>query len=237
MPPSLPPPPNRLLEALLRHCGPLDRRRIDSVTLPVGHTVYVVGQTMSHVYFPTAGVLSVLVQLENGESAESLSVGNEGFVGLPVWLGLKRSVDRVILQAPGEMRRISARAFCDLIDGSRGASRLLKHFAAYTLQAAYRAVVCNTHHTVRERACRWILAMADRARSPQLQLRHALLAHMLGVQRPTVSDMASGLRREGVLDYRRTRITILDRPRLEQRACECYRVMNELYAQLVEPLL
>lgn len=192
---------------------------------------------MSHVYFPTAGVLSILVQLENGESAESLSVGNEGFIGLPVWLGQKRSVDRVILQAPGEVRRISTRVFCDLIDGSRGASRLLKHFAAYTLQAAYRAVVCNTHHSVRERACRWILAAADRAQSSQLQMSHGLLAHMLGVQRPTVSEVASGLRREGVLGYRRTSVTILDRARLELRACECYRAMNDLYGRLVEPLL
>lgn len=230
------PPPNRLLEALLRHCK-APQPRIDSVTFPVGHTVYVVGQAMSHVYFPTAGVLSILVQLENGESAESLSVGNEGFIGLPVWFGLQRSVDRVMLQAPGEVRRISTRVFCDLIEGSRGASRLLKHFTAYTLQAAYRAVVCNAHHSVRERACRWILATADRARSSQLRLSHALLAHMLGVQRPTVSDVAGGLRREGVLGYRRTRVTILDRGRLEQGACECYRAMNDLYAQLVEPLL
>lgn len=236
----LPPPTaptNRLLDALLRHCRPLGGRRLESVSLPVGHTVYVVGQTLSHVYFPTAGVLSVLVQLENGESVESLSVGNEGFIGLPVWLGLKRSVDRVILQAPGELRRMSARTFCDLIDDSRGASRLLKHFTAYTLQAAYRAVVCNTHHGVRERACRWILAMADRAQSPQLQLGHALLAHMLGVHRPTVSEVASDLRREGVLAYRRGIVTILDRRRLEQCACECYGAITELYARLVAPLL
>jgi CRP-like cAMP-binding protein len=236
MPSSQPAPPNRLLQALLRHCR-APHARADTVNLPVGHTVYVVGQTISHVYFPTGGVLSILVQLENGESAESVSVGNEGFVGLPVWLGQKRSVDHVTLQAPGEMRRMSVRTFCDLIEDSRGASRLLKHFAAYSLQAAYRAVVCNTHHGVGERMCRWILSTADRARSRELQLSHALLAHMLGVQRPTVSDAAIGLRRAGVLDYRRTRITILDRQRLEQRACECYRAMKDLYAQLVVPLL
>ncbi|HVS78466.1 MAG TPA: Crp/Fnr family transcriptional regulator [Steroidobacteraceae bacterium] len=233
---SPPPPPNRLLEALLRNCKAL-HARIEPVSFPVGHTVYVVGQAMTHVYFPTSGVLSILVQLENGESAECLSVGNEGFIGLPVWLGQKRSIDQVIQQAPGETRRISARAFCDLIEGSRGATRLLKHFAAYSLQAAYRGVVCNTHHSVSERVCRWILATADRARSSQLQLSHALLAHMLGVQRPTVTDVASGLKREGVLSYRRAAITILDRHQLERRACECYRVMNELYAQLVAPLL
>lgn len=232
----LPPPPNRILEALLRHCK-APGAQIDTVSFPVGHTVYVVGQTMSHVYFPTAGVLSILVQLENGDSAESLSVGNEGFIGLPVWFGLKRSVARVILQAPGEMRRIPARTFCGLIEDNRGASRLLQHFAAYSLQAAYRAVVCNTHHGVSERMCRRILATADRARSSELQLSHALLAHMLGVQRPTVSEAASELKREGVLGYRRTRITILDRRGLEQRACECYRAMLELYARLVEPLL
>lgn len=231
-----PPAPNRLLDALLRHCKALHTRS-DPVSFPVGHTVYVVGQTMSHVYFPTQGVLSVLVQLENGETAEALSVGNEGFVGLPVWFGQKRSADRVIQQAPGEVRRISARAFCDLIEDSKGASRLLKHFTAYSLQAAYRAVVCNTHHSVRQRACRWILAMADRAPAAKLQLSHALLAHMLGVQRPTVSDVASRLKREGVLGYRRATIAILDRRRLEECACECYRVLNDLYAQLVEPLL
>ncbi|MGH8298569.1 MAG: Crp/Fnr family transcriptional regulator [Steroidobacteraceae bacterium] len=229
-------PPNRLLEALLRHCKAF-HIRTDPVSFPVGHAVYVVGQTLSHVYFPTVGVLSVVLQLENGESAEALTVGNEGFVGLPVWLGLKRSVERVIQQAPGEVRRIPTRAFCDLIEDSRGASRLLKRFAAYSLQAAYRAVVCNTHHTVRQRACRWILATADRAQAGQLQLSHALLAQMLGAQRPTVSEVANRLRREGVLGYRRAMITVLDRGRLEERACECYRVMNDLYAQLVAPLL
>jgi CRP-like cAMP-binding protein len=231
-----PPGPNRLLDTLLRHCRAL-HTRTDPVSFPVGHTVYVVGQTMSHVYFPTAGVLSVVVQLENGETAEALSVGNEGFIGLPVWFGQRKSVDRVVQHAPGEVRRLSSRAFCDLIENSRGASRLLKHFAAYSLQSAYRAVVCNTHHTVMQRACRWILAMADRAPSAQLQLSQALLAHMLGVQRPTVSDVASGLKRDGVLGYRRRTITILDRARLEGRACECYHVLNDLYAQLVEPLL
>lgn len=231
-----PPTPNRLLEALLRHCKAV-HTRADPVSFPVGHTVYVVGQNMSHVYFPTEGVLSVLVQLENGETAEALSVGNEGFVGLPIWFGQKRSVDRVIQQTPGEVRRISARGFCDLIENSKGASRLLKHFTAYSLQAAYRAVVCNTHHSVRQRACRWILAMSDRAPAGELRLSHALLAHMLGVQRPTVSDVASRLKREGVLGYRRATLTILDRGRLQQCACECYSVLNDLYAQLVEPVL
>lgn len=231
-----PSPQNRLLEALLRHCRTPDIQS-DPVSFPVGHTVYVIGQTMSHVYFPTVGVLSVMVQLENGESAEALSVGNEGFIGLPVWLGHKRSVERVVQQAPGEVRRIPAHIFCDMLESSREASRLLKHFTTYSLQAAYRAVVCNTHHTVRQRACRWILAMADRAGSGRLQLSHALLAYMLGVQRPTVSDVAARLKREGMLGYQRAVITLLDRGRLEQQACECYRVLKGLYAQLVQPLL
>lgn len=231
-----PSPPNRLLEALLRHCKIPDLPS-DCVSFPVGHAVYVVGQTMSHVYFPTAGVLSVMLQLENGESAEALSVGNEGFIGLPVWLGQSKSVERVIQQAPGEVQRLPARVFCDLLEGNREAARLLKHFATYNLQAAYRAVVCNTHHTVRQRACRWILAMADRAGAGRLQLSHALLAHMLGVQRPTVSDVASRSKREGTLGYQRTVITILDRDRLEQQACECYHAMKRLYSQLVEPML
>lgn len=231
-----PAPPNRLLESLLRHCKASDIPA-DTVSFPVGQAVYLVGQTMSYVYFPTVGVLSVIVQLENGESAEALSVGNEGFVGLPVWLGQKKSVERVIQQAPGAVRRIPARTFCDLIEDSTEASRLLKHFATYSLQAAYRAVVCNTHHTVRQRACRWILAMADRAGSGRLQLSHALLAHMLGVHRPTISDVASRLKQEGILGYQRTVITILDRGRLEQQACECYHVMKDLYARVVGPLL
>jgi len=229
-------PQNRLLGALLRHCRTSDIQT-DRVSFPVGHTVYAVGQAMSHVYFPTGGVLSVMVQLENGESAEALSVGNEGFIGLPVWLGQKSSIERVIQQAPGEVRRIPARIFCDLLEGNGEASRLLKRFTTYSLQAAYRAVVCNTHHTVRQRACRWILAMADRAGSGRLQLSHALLAHMLGVQRPTISDVAGRLKREGTIGYRRAVITMLDRGRLEQQACECYQALKGLYAQVVEPLL
>lgn len=180
MPAAPSPNRNRFFAALLRGSRKL-AGRVEAVDYPVGHLLYVVGQRLEHVYFPTSGVLSILVQLENGEGAEALTIGNEGLVGLPIWLGLRTSVEQIIQQAPGEVQRIAAGAFCDMIEESRAATRLLKHFAAYSFQAAYRAVVCSTHHSVEQRACRWILATSDRSRSPQLQLSQALLAHMLGV--------------------------------------------------------
>lgn len=229
-------PTNRLLEALLRTCKSVPDR-IETVSFAPRHVIYRVGDRLPHVYFPVDGVLSVIVQLANGESAEALSVGNEGLIGLQVWLGQKKSTEQVVQQSRGEFRRLSSRTFSRMIEGCREAERLLKRFTIYSLQAAHQSVVCGLHHNVEQRAARWILTVADRVGSLELSLGQQLLAHMLGVQRQTVSNVANGLQRQGILRYHRAALTITNQAALKNRACECYDALNELRRELLEPLL
>lgn len=227
--------PNRLLDSIKRSCALEDS--IESVSFPVGHEIAAPGKPLRHFYFPTSGVLSALVQLQEGETAETLVIGSEGMVGLPVWLGLSTSLEHILQQAPGEILRIPARVFCKRIIGSRRTERLLKRFTAYSLRFGSQGVVCNSHHDVRQRACRWLLDMADRAHSDALNLTQSLLAHMLGVRRQSVSDLYAELQRSGLIRHGRSEIQILDRKALESVACECHREMKQLYEQLVGSVL
>jgi CRP-like cAMP-binding protein len=205
--------------------------------VPAGTALMKAGRTVSHVYFPTTGVVSVLVGTSTGESADALTVGNEGMVGLAVWLGIRRSLDTVVQQIPGEMIRFGAQEFCDRLEANRKVRKLLNHYAGYSLRYSHQNAVCNAHHSVEQRACRWLVNTADRARSTLIVVTQATLAEMLGVRRQSIGELAVALQREGLIVYRRNEITILDRRALEGRACECYRSTVQLYREVVEPLL
>lgn len=207
------------------------------MSFAVGHEIAAPGKPLGHFYFPTSGVLSALVQLQEGQTAETLVIGSEGMVGLSVWLGLSTSLEHIWQQAPGEILRIPARVFCKRIIGSRRAERLLKRFTAYSLRFGAQCAACNSHHDVRQRACRWLLDMADRSHSDALNLTQSLLAHMLGVRRQSVSDLYAKLQRSQLIRSRRSGIEILDRRGLEGLACECYRDMRRLYDQLISSAL
>lgn len=223
---------NRLLESILRDCRGL-APHIESISFDLGHELYATGDRLTHVYFPTKGVLSTLIQLRDGGSAETLTVGSEGFVGLPVFLGVTRSLEQVLQQGPGELLRITSRTFCREIAGHRRTETLLKRFAAYRLCVATQNVACNARHDIRQRTCRWILSTADRTHSNDVQLSQALLAEMLGVRRQSVGTIAVELKRAGMIDSRRSRIRILDRRRLRDCACECYEEARSLFDELV----
>ena len=229
-------PANRIFNALLRDCPDL-RRRAVTVQPAVGSTVFDVGQRLSHVYFPTGGVLSVLVQLADGSTVEAATIGNEGFLGLAVWFGLHTSPDHVVQQVGGELQRVPAAAFCSAIEGSRRARRLFKHFAAYSLRAGHQQAVCNAHHALPPRLCRALLTASDRAGSRALDISQALLAERLGVRRQGVSEALSQLAQRGLVDVGRGSVRLLDRRALEARACECYGALGRLYDRLVEPAL
>jgi CRP-like cAMP-binding protein len=223
---------NRLLNSIVRDC-PVLRDKIETVNFPVGHEICAPYQPLKHIYFPTEGVLSTLVELGEGGSAESQTVGNEGMVGLPVWFGVPKNLEQVLQQADGEVARVRARVFCDAIPGHRHTERLLKRFAAYSLRFTSQNLVCNVHHEVPQRLCRWLLSSADRVGARDLKLTQNLLARMLGVRRQTVGEVALDLQRRGLISYRRQSIHIADRQRLESQACECYADMKRLYADLV----
>jgi CRP-like cAMP-binding protein len=223
---------NRLLNTILRDC-PVLRDKVDTVSFPVGHELCAPNQPLKHLYFPTGGVLSTLVELRDGGSTESLTVGNEGMIGLPIWLGLRRNLEQVLQQGPGEVARLRAREFCDAIPGHRRTERLLKRFTAYRLRFGSQNMVCNAHHDVTQRLCRWLMICADRVGARELNMTQSLLARMLGVRRQTVGEVAVDLQSKGLISYRRSDILITDRHGLEALACECYSEMKRLYEELV----
>jgi CRP-like cAMP-binding protein len=228
---------NLLLKALLRDCRSI-RKNLERVTYPLGYVVALQNRPLTHVYFPTGGsVLSVLLQLKDGGTAEAMTVSKEGMIGLPIWLGIERSLSQIVQQGPGELLRISGRAFCRGIEGSKRATTLLKHFTAYSLRFAYQTAVCNAHHSVEQRMCRWLLITADRLEVSKIRLSQALLAYMLGARRQSVGAAAEKLRDEGLISYRRANIEIADRLELEKRSCECYHALRHAYGELVGALL
>lgn len=227
---------NRLLNSILRDCPAL-RAKVETVNYPVGYEICGPNQPLRHVYFPTHGVLSTLVELKEGTSAESQTVGNEGMIGLPVWFGVRTSLEQVLQQADGAVARVRARDFCDAIPGRRHTERLLKRFAAYSLRLGSQNLVCNAHHAVRQRLCRWLLSSADRVGPRDLNLTQNLLARMLGVRRQTVGEIVVDLQRQGLISYGRRSIRIADRRRLGSLACECYSDTKRLYEELVVAVL
>jgi CRP-like cAMP-binding protein len=228
---------NLLLNALSRDSRSL-RKNLERVTYPLGHIVELQNRPLRHVYFPTDGiVLSVLLQLKDGRAAEAMTVSKEGLIGLPIWLGIERSPSQIVQQGPGELLRISGRAFCRGIEGSKRATMLLKHFTAYSLRFGYQTAVCNAHHSLEQRMCRWLLITADRLQASKVRLGQAWLAYMLGVRRQSVGAVAAKLQVEALIGYRRGAIEIADRPGLEKRSCECYHALRQAYGELVGVLL
>lgn len=227
---------NKLLSTIVRECEPL-RRVIEPVEFAPGQEIYSAGGVIRHLYFPTRGVLSSIMELRGGGTAETLTVGNEGVVGLSVWLGVKRSQERVLQQGAGEVLRVSAREFCHCIRGRPRIELVLKHFLAYSLRFAAQNAACTSHHSLRQRVCRWLLGSFERAGSSELRLSHALLAHLLGARRQRVSEVTADLQRHGLIRYQRTSIRLLDRVALEKCACECFEELRASYARLCEQTL
>lgn len=228
--------PNRLLNTILRDC-PVLCDKVETINFPVGHEICGPNEPLRYLYFPTTGLLSTLVELREGGSAESLTVGNEGMIGLSVWFGLRKSLEQVLQQGTGEVARVSAREFCAAIPGHSRTERLLKRFSAYSLRFGSQNTVCNAHHNVAQRMSRWLLTSADRVSARKLNMTQSLLAHMLGVRRQTVGDVAIGLQKDGLIRYQRGDIQITDRRGLESLACECYSEMGHLYEELVAAVL
>jgi CRP-like cAMP-binding protein len=188
---------------------------------------------LKYLYFPTSGVLSVLVEVEGGGAVETLTVGNEGFIGIFIWLGLTESLEQIVQQGSGEILRMPGQAFCKEIPGRRHTERLIKRFAAYSLQFRTQNAVCNRYHDVTQRMCRWLLSAADRAHTYDLPYTHALIAQMVGTRRQTITEIMASLQRAEIVRNERSSLHILKRPEMERMACHCYADMKRLYGRLV----
>jgi len=196
------------------------------VPMPLGKVLYEPGDQLRHVYFPIDSIVSLLYVLENGASAEISIVGNEGLIGIALFMGGETTPSRAIVQSAGTAYRLPAQLLKDEFHRSGPMQlQLLRYTQALITQMAQTAV-CNRHHSVDQQLCRWLLLSLDRLPTNCLTMTQELIANMLGVRREGVTEAAGKLQKLGAITYRRGQITILDRPAIERLCCECYAVVK-----------
>src|ERR1700722_6281419 len=197
------------------------------VTMPLGKVLYESGDVLRHVYFPTDSIISLLYVLADGASAEISVVGNEGLIGIALFMGGETTPSRAIVQSAGFAYRLVAQQIKDEFHRSGDMQLLLLRYTQALITQMAQTAVCNRHHSVDQQLCRWLLLSLDRLSSNQLIMTQELIANMLGVRREGVTEAAGKLQKLGVIEYGRGKITVLDRPKLEQMCCECYEVVKK----------
>lgn len=223
---------NRLLAALSPddHARVVARCAVRSID---SHDVlYHAGGPIEHVYFPRSGAMSAVKLMGDGRAAEVAAVGIEGMIGVSAFLGAEASSVRVFCQIPGEVLRIPTAPFLGEVRRDGQLQAILHRYLRYTLDSSAQMIACNVLHPIEERCARWLLMSADRAGSDEFPMTHEFLALMLGVRRPSVTLAAGALQSSGLISYRHGHITVLDRGRLEEASCECYRTMCDEYGAL-----
>ena len=188
---------------------------------------------LQHVYFPTSGMVSLTIRMVDGKEVEAATIGNEGFVGLPIALGLDYSPMRAITQISGEGVRVTANAFLRAMKPGGMLDSLVRRYAAYSLRYANQTIACNLLHSIEHRLSRWLLMSHDRVRSNVFSLTHRFLAEMLGVRRQTVTVIAQSFQKAGLISYRRGVLEVLNRKGLEAASCECYGVITSFYRRIM----
>ena len=201
--------------------------QLELVSLPLGKVVYEPGDTMRHVYFPTDSIISLLYVMEDGASAEISVVGNEGLVGIALFMGGESTPSRAIVQSGGSAYRLTGQRLKDEFNYHREFQQLLLRYTQALITQMAQTAVCNRHHSIDQQLCRWLLLSMDRLPDNRLTMTQELIANMLGVRREGVTEAAGKLQRQGVIEYHRGHITVLDRPRLEKLSCECYAVVKK----------
>ena len=227
------PKDNHLLAALASDEWQRWQPLLEHVEMPLGDVVYESGKTLGHVYFPTTSIVSLLYVLENGASAEIAVVGNEGLVGVSLFMGGSSTPSRAVVQSAGHGFRLKAKEMKIEFDRGGPVLHLLLRYTQALITQMSQTAVCNRHHTLDQQLCRWLLMSLDRLKSSELVMTQELIANMLGVRREGVTDSATKLQNAGLIKYSRGRITVLDRPGLEERTCECYAVVKKEYDRLL----
>lgn len=199
---------------------------MDLITLPLGKVLYESGDALRHVYFPTDSIVSLLYVMESGASAEISVVGNEGLIGVAVFMGGESTPSRAIVQSGGSAYRLPGQRLKDEFNRHGELLQLLLRYTQALLTQMAQTAVCNRHHSIDQQLCRWLLLSLDRLPSNKLTMTQELIANMLGVRREGVTDAAGKLQRLGVIEYSRGHITVIDRPALERLSCECYAVVK-----------
>ena len=206
---------------------------LEHVEMPLGQVLYESGATLAHVYFPTTAIVSLLYVMENGASAEIAVVGNEGLVGVSLFMGGESTSSRAVVQSAGQGLRLQAQLMKDEFNRAGPVLHLLLRYTQALITQMSQTAVCNRHHSLDQQLCRWLLLSLDRLRTNEVAMTQELISNMLGVRREGVTEAAVKLQEAGLISYARGRITVLDRPGLEKRTCECYAVVKREYERLL----
>ena len=221
------PTENHLLRALTT--GDLGRLlpHLENIDLPLGTVLYEAGDVLRHVYFPVDCIVSLLHMLADGSSAEIAVVGNDGLIGIALFMGGETTPDRAVVQSAGHAYRLMGQRLKDEFHRNGTLQGLFLRYTQALITQMAQTAVCNRHHSVDQQLCRWLLLSLDRLSSNQLDMTQELIANMLGVRREGVTEAAGKLQRLGIIHYQRGHITVLDRLRLEALCCECYAVVKK----------
>jgi CRP-like cAMP-binding protein len=228
---------NRLLAVLQDHDYQRISSHLDLVELPLGHVLYESGGQLDWVFFPTNTIVSLLYVLEDGSSAEIAVIGREGIVGIALFLGGQTMPNRAVVQSAGYAYRLKGALLTREFNRSGPVQHLLLRYTLALLTQMAQTAVCNRHHSVDQQLCRWLLLSLDRLPSNNLAMTQELIANMLGVRREGVTEAAGKLQEAGLIEYHRGLITVLNRPGLEERVCECYKVVRTEFDRLLPDLI
>ena len=220
------PSQNHLLAALPSEVKQRIFPHLIPIELPLGKVLYESGELQSYVYFPTDSIVSLLYVMENGSSAEISVIGNEGLVGIALFMGGGSTPSRALVQSAGSAYQLSAHYLATEIEHHGVILPLLLRYTQALITQMAQTAVCNRHHSIDQQLCRWLLLSLDRLSCDELSMTQELIANMLGVRREGVTEAASKLQKRGVIKYHRGHITVLDRPELERMCCECYQVVK-----------
>jgi CRP-like cAMP-binding protein len=227
------PKENQLVDALPIEDYQRWRSALEPIELPLGAVLYEAGGVLKHVYFPTTAIVSLLSLMVNGSSAEIAVVGREGLVGISIFMGGESTPSRAIVQSAGCGFRMKSETIKVEFERSGPVLHLFLRYTQALITQMAQTAVCNRHHTLDQQLCRWLLLSLDRLNGDELVMTQELIANMLGVRREGVTEGAGKLQKAGLIRYVRGRITILDRPGLEARSCECYDVVKREYDRLL----
>src|ERR1017187_1091249 len=206
---------------------------LELIPMPLGEALYESGGRLQHVYFPATSIVSLLYVMEDGASAEIAVVGNEGILGISLFMGGESTTSRAVVQSAGLAFQLKAQWLDEEFARFGSFLHLMLRYTQALITQMAQTAVCNRHHSVDQQLCRWLLLSLDRLRSNDLSMTQELIANMLGVRREGVTEAAGKLQKAGLIHYQRGRITVLDRSGLEARSCECYQVVKSEYDRLL----
>jgi CRP-like cAMP-binding protein len=224
---------NHLLDAMLEAEYARLAPHLELIPMLLGDVLYESGDKLRHVYFPTTSIISLHYVLEDGGSSEIAGVGNEGMVGISMFMGGNSTPSRAVVLTGGHGYRLKSHILMEEFNRAGTVMRLLLRYTQALITQMSQTAVCNRHHSVEQQLCRWLLLTLDRMPTNELTMTQELIANMLGVRREGVTEAAGKLQERGFIRYRRGHITVLDRAGLESNACECYAVVKKEFARLM----